>query len=99
MSVQTRMKSYPYSIYNPFHRNAYGEQTTDFQITGYIDMSITLSNQATIDSIKHIEADYIGITKSKEINNAMIIHYNDEYLQVKTIIPSERFNVVALIRL
>ncbi len=99
MSVQTRMKSYPYSIYNPFRRNAYGEQTTDFQITGYIDMSITLSNQATIDSIKHIEADYIGITKYEGINNSMIIHYNEEYLQVKTIIPADRYKVVALIRL
>lgn len=98
MSIQTRMKSYPYSIYNTLSTNAYGETTTDYEIAGYIDISIALSNQATIDSIKHIEADYIGVTKDKDINTLMLIHYNDEYLQVKYIFPADRYNVVALVR-
>ena len=90
--INTEMRLYTYSTLGK--ENAYGQQTINDDVVGYVRMSINLLNQNVVDNVKYNDASYIGLTHSPIINDACVINYGEQKLKVLYVNPHGRYKQV-----
>jgi hypothetical protein len=76
----------------------YGQpQTTETE--GVVKMAINLLNEAVSTNALYSDANYIGLTLNKEINDNYIIQYGEERLKVTHSNRNGRYNQVFLTKI
>ena len=78
--INTDMRWYDYSTLGT--NDEYGQATIDNKVVGQIKIAINLNSQSIQDNIMYREAQYIGFTYDKDVNDKYIIHFGDEKLKV-----------------
>ena len=94
--IVTRMRTYPYSSFGAL--DAYGQPTLSQEPVGEVKMAIHIASQSVSETVRYSECEYMGITLSKNVNDAMVIHYGDERLKVLYVNPQGRYKQVFLKR-
>lgn len=92
--INTNMCNYDYFIYG--EDDGYGMPTISTEIKGQIKMSISITSQSVQDNIVYKNAQYIGFTHDKNINDKYIIQYGNEKLKVLYINTHGRYKQVFL---
>lgn len=94
--VNNDYKLYSYSALGT--NDEYGQEVLSEPI-GTIKMAIYLNNQAVNGSVLYSGAEYIGLTKSKEINDTWVIHNGADKLKVLYVNTQGKLTQVAMVRL
>lgn len=90
--INTDMRLYDYSTLGS--KNEYGQTINDNKVVGQIKIAINLNTQSIQDNIMYREAQYIGFTFDKDVNDKYIIHFGDEKLKVLYVNPFGRLKQV-----
>jgi hypothetical protein len=90
--INTRMKDYDYYLVS--EDNGYGQLTISKEIQGTVKLSISTITKAVLDDVRYSEANYLGLTYDKNINDTYVIKYGDELLKVQFVIPDGRYTQV-----
>ena len=89
------MVSYKYYKYEE-KLNPYGQLTLSQEEAGAVKMAIFITSQSIQDNINYKDANYIGLTLSKLLNDKCVIQYGDKKLKVLYINPEARCKQVYL---
>lgn len=92
--INSRMSPHEYFLLGV--DNGYGQITMTPEKQGEITIGITMLTKTVTDDLRYSDAQYLGLTYDKNINDTYIIKYGDELLKVKYIIPTERLTQVFL---
>ena len=85
-----------YLFYTFGTKDEYGQDTISQEPVGAVNIAIFTQSQTIGTNIKYKDATYLGITKSKAIDDTYVILYGDEMLKVLYTTPSGRFTQVFL---
>lgn len=95
--INSKAKDYGYYLFDSI--DEYGQSKLSEDIQGTIKIAIYENTLTTVDNIKYLDGDYIGLTFNKDINDKYVIQYGAERLKVKYVIPTNRYNQVFLSRM
>lgn len=87
--INSQMRLYDYLLYG--EDNGYGQAALSEEVVGSIKMFITSTTQAIQNNINYEDAQYIGLTKDKSVNDKFVIKYGDEMLKVLHVVPAGRY--------
>ena len=91
-----------YSYYRYLEDNEYGQRALlkdnngEPVVQGTVKLSITNTTTSIRDSIKYKDAQYLGLTLDKFIDDSYAIQYGEELLKVLYVIPQGRYKQVFL---
>lgn len=92
--INTQMRVYDYFTFGA--SDAYGQPTLSDQAQGQIQIAINITSQAIQDNINYKNANYIGLTFDKNIDDTYVIQYGASKLKVLYINPIGRYKQVFL---
>jgi hypothetical protein len=95
--INTDMRDYDYYIYG--EQDDYGQLQESNEPAGTVKMSINTTVQRIQDSVIYNEAEFIGLTHDKEINDKYIVQYGDSRLKVIYVNQKGRFRQVYMARM
>lgn len=78
--INANMRSYDYYLYNV--ENSHAQRTLSAEPQGKVKMSIFSTSQSVQNNILYFNAQYIGLTQNKDINDTYAIKYGDILLKV-----------------
>lgn len=85
----------PYCYYTLETENEYGQVTQSYdEPTGTIRMAINISSQSVQDNILYGNAQYVGLTHDKTINDRWVIDYKGTKLKVLYVNTQGRYTQV-----
>lgn len=84
--MQQNMKKYDYFLYG--EDDAYGEAQLSEEVNGQVTMAIYVSNKSVQDNINYQNANYVGLTNDRSIDDNYVIQYGDERLKVLYIVDA-----------
>lgn len=90
--INSRMQEYDYYLLT--EDNGYGQLTISKEKQGTVKLSISTITKAVLDDVRYSEANYLGLTYDKNINDTYVIKYGDELLKVQFVIPDGRYTQV-----
>ena len=89
------MATYKYYKYDE-KLNSYGQLTLPNEPTGEVKIAIFTTSQSIQDNINYKDANYIGLTFSKLLDDNCVIQYGDKKLKVLYVNPEARVKQVFL---
>ena len=89
-----KMRTYNYFTFGEI--DEYGQEKVSEEIKGSVKMAIFPSSQNVQQNILYFNAQYVGFTNSKEVNDTFVIDYEGTKLKVLYINPVGRFRQVFL---
>lgn len=95
--ISTNMRSYNYFTFGA--PNAYGQPQLSKEPVGKVKLSIYTTNQSVQANINYLNANYIGFTHDKSINDKYVIEYGEERLKVLYTSKQGRFIQVFLAKI
>ncbi len=94
--ITTQMRQYTYKKISD-GLDDYGQPTIE-EIEGTIKMAINFINETIQDNSLYSDAQYMGLTLNKNINDTYIIHYEGESLKVLYVNKSGKYKQVFMSR-
>lgn len=95
--ISTNMRSYDYFTFGA--PNAYGQPQLSKEPVGKVKLSIFTTSQSVQANINYSNANYIGLTHDKSINDTYVIQYGEERLKVLYTSKQGRFIQVFLAKM
>lgn len=95
--IGLNMRSYDYFTFGAL--NAYGQPTLSKEPVGKVKLSIFTTSQSVQANINYANANYIGLTHDKNINDSYVIQYGEERLKVLYTSKQGRFTQVFLAKM
>lgn len=92
LNTQTHL----YNFFTFGEGNEYGQPTLNPEVKGTVKLAINTSSQAVADNVLYKDAEYLGLTLDKSINESYVIQYGDKKLKVKYVNPIGRYTQVYL---
>ena len=92
--IGLNMRSYDYYTYG--EDNAYGQPQLSKEPVGKVKLSIYTTSETVQGNINYTNANYIGLTHDKNINDSYVIQYGEQRLKVLYIAPQGRYKQVYL---
>ena len=98
--INTQFRTYDYFAFG--EKNDYGQEVLikdengNPVVQGTVKMAINISSQGVQDNINYKNAQYVGITMDKTIDDNKVIAYGDEMLKVLYVNPVGRYIQVFL---
>lgn len=92
--INAAMRSYDYYLYN--EKNTHGQKVLNETPQGKIKISIFTTSQSIQDNVLYLNAQYIGLTQDKNINDTYAIKYGDNVLKVLYVNNVGRYKQVFL---
>lgn len=89
------MVSYKYYKYDD-NLNPYGQRQLSNEPLGEVKIAIFTTSQSIQDNINYKEANYIGLTQSKLLDDKTVIQYGDKKLKVLYVNPEARIKQIFL---
>ena len=90
--INRNMRNYDYFTFGEV--DSYGQQKLSNKAQGSVKMAIYTTGQSVQDNILYNNAQYIGLTYNKDINDKYVIEYNDIKLKVLYVSAQGRLNSV-----
>lgn len=87
--VNANFRTYNYFTFGEL--DEYGQQKLSPEVKGSVKMAIYPTSQNVQDNILYHNAQYVGITHDKSINDSFVIKYGDIKLKVLYISRTGRF--------
>jgi hypothetical protein len=94
--ISTQMRQYTYKKITD-SLDDYGQPTVE-EIEGTIKMAINFINETLQDNSLYSDAQYMGLTLNKNINDTYIINYEGESLKVLYVNKSGKYKQVFMSR-
>ena len=94
--INTKMRQYTYKKITDTIDD-YGQPTIE-EIEGTIKMAINFTNETIQDNSLYSDAQYIGLTLNKNINDTYIINYEGESLKVLFVNKEGKYKQVFMAR-
>lgn len=94
--VNTQMRKYTYKKITDTIDD-YGQPTIE-EVEGEIKMAINFTNETVQDNSLYSDAQYIGLTLNKNINDTYIINYEGESLKVLYVNKAGKYKQVFMTR-
>ena len=85
-----------YDYYTIGEVNAYGQAKISENVKGSVKMAIFPTSQNVQANILYLNAQYMGLTHDKNINDTYVIQYGNTKLKVLYVSPTERLQQVFL---
>lgn len=82
--MEQNMKKYDYFLYGD--NDAYGQPQLSEDVKGQVKIAIFESNKAVQDNINYLNANYVGFTNDRNVNDTYVIQYGEERLKVLYVI-------------
>ena len=95
--INPNMKTYNYFTYGDL--NAYGQPQLNAEPEGQVKLSIYTTSQNVQGNINYTNANYIALTRDKNINDNWVIEYGEERLKVLYTSTQGRFIQVFLAKM
>ena len=90
--INAKMRNYKYYLYN--EKNSHGQRIRSKEPQGEIKMAINIMSQNVQSNILYENAQYIGITHNKTVDDTFVIEYESTLLKVLYVNKIGRFNIV-----
>ena len=74
------MKIYDYFVYGD--KDAYGQPQLSEDVKGQVKMAVYVSSKSVQDNINYQNANYVGLTNDRNIDDSCVIQYGTERLKV-----------------
>ena len=87
-----------YNFFTLGELDEYGQQKMSDEVKGSVKMAIHTTGQNVQDSILYHNAQYIGLTHNKNINDSYVIDYNGTKLKVTYTGSEGRFKTVFMVK-
>lgn len=87
--ISVNMRNYDYYTYGEL--NAYGQPQLAKEPVGKVNIAIYTTSQSVQANINYTNANYVGITHNKAINDSWVIQYGEEKLKVLYTTKQGRF--------
>ena len=78
--MEQNMKIYDYFVYG--ENDAYGQPQLSEDVKGQVKMAVYVSNKSVQDNINYQNANYVGLTNDRNIDDSYVIQYGEERLKV-----------------
>jgi hypothetical protein len=88
-----------YNYFTLGERDKYGQQKLSDTPTGAVKMAIFTTGQSVQDNILYSNAQYMGLTHNKSINDSFVIDYEGVKLKVLYISSQGRLNQVFMAKM
>lgn len=92
--INNKMRSYDYFTLGAL--DEYGQAKISDTVQGSIKMAIYPTSQNVQDNVLYLNAQYMGLTHNKSINDTYIIQFGEVKLKVLYVSPGERLQQVFL---
>ena len=92
--VNTDFRTYNYFAFGAL--DAYGQPALSEDIKGSVKMAIYPTSQSVQANILYHNAQYMGLTYDKSINDSFVIDYNGTKLKILYVSPTKRLRQVFL---
>lgn len=93
--IGVKMATYKYYKYDE-KLNSYGQLQLSNEEAGAVKIAIFTTSQSIQDNINYKDANYLGLTFSKLLDDKCVIQYGDKKLKVLYINPEARVKQVFL---
>lgn len=78
--ITTNMRNYDYFTFGA--PNAYGQPQLSKEPVGKVKLAIFTTNESVQANVNYTNANYIGLTHDKSINDSFVIQYGEQRLKV-----------------
>ena len=95
--ISSNMRSYDYFTYGA--PNAYGQPQLSKEPVGKVKLSIYTTSESVQANVNYTNANYIGLTFDKNINDSYVIQYGEEKLKVLYTQKQARYTQVFLAKI
>ena len=80
------MKKYDYFLYGD--KDSYGQAQLSEEVKGQVKMAVYVSNKNVQDNINYQNANYIGLTNDRDVDDKYVIQFGGERLKVLYIVDA-----------
>lgn len=86
--INNNMRTYNYFTFGD--DNGYGQPALSAEAQGTVLMSVYPTGTSVQDNINYKDANYIGLTKDRAVNDSWVIEYDNKKLKVLYVIKQGR---------
>lgn len=92
--INSTFRIYDYFTFGS--RDAYGQPTISKEVKGSVKMAIYPTSQTVQANVLYHNAQYMGLTYDKSVNDSFVIDYNGTKLKILYVNPGKRLQQVFL---